>query len=102
MLVSALHLTTCAARKKGGSKANCSLDPVIGPCKGSITKFYYSEVSGFCEPFNYGGCGGNSNKFDSKRECMEQCDLDHIIDILTQLNKVESRLIESLKIIKDD
>ena len=28
---------------------------------------------GYCTAFNYAGCGGNQNKFDSKRKCQKFC-----------------------------
>lgn len=26
-----------------------------------------------CQPFNYQGCGGNENRYDSAKECKEAC-----------------------------
>ena len=28
---------------------------------------------GICKAFDYAGCGGNQNKFDSKRKCQKVC-----------------------------
>ena len=32
-----------------------------------------SYGGGICKAFNYAGCGGNQNKFDSKRKCLKFC-----------------------------
>jgi len=35
--------------------------------------YYYDVPTASCKIFNYGGCGGNKNKFDSPQECMDAC-----------------------------
>ena len=35
--------------------------------------FIKRDYGGICKPFNYAGCGGNRNKFNSKRECKKVC-----------------------------
>ena len=30
-------------------------------------------LSGVCEEFIYGGCGGNENNFETLEECNQQC-----------------------------
>ena len=49
----------------------CSLPQSIGPCRQKIASFYYSPDSGKCEPFIYGGCEGNGNRFQTLIECAE-------------------------------
>jgi hypothetical protein len=39
------------------------------------TKFYYDKVHEACLPFEYGGCRGNENNFDSKQKCEDFCSL---------------------------
>ncbi|KAK6758700.1 hypothetical protein RB195_016117 [Necator americanus] len=35
--------------------------------------FYYDSHYKVCQPFQYRGCGGNSNRFSTAQECREQC-----------------------------
>ena len=36
-------------------------------------KWYYDIADSKCKKFTYGGCGGNTNRFDSKFECVSSC-----------------------------
>uniref|UniRef100_A0A914DYU3 BPTI/Kunitz inhibitor domain-containing protein n=1 Tax=Acrobeloides nanus TaxID=290746 RepID=A0A914DYU3_9BILA len=36
-------------------------------------KFFYDKVTKHCQPFQYAGCGGSLNRFDSAKECREKC-----------------------------
>ncbi|KAI4886500.1 hypothetical protein NFI96_024866 [Prochilodus magdalenae] len=49
----------------------CQADPVVGPCRASMPRFYYKN--GACQKFSYGGCKGNKNNYDSEEECMKTC-----------------------------
>jgi hypothetical protein len=51
----------------------CSLPGVVGPCEAIIPRFYYNAVTGQCESFEYGGCGGNANNFLTQEECEAAC-----------------------------
>ena len=37
------------------------------------TRYSYDKVSNICRPFNYSGCEGNSNNFDSLYACQHTC-----------------------------
>ncbi|KAM9486947.1 tissue factor pathway inhibitor a isoform 2-T2 [Clarias gariepinus] len=52
---------------------NCALKKDEGPCKAIIPKFYFDIETGKCEEFEYGGCQGNENNFQSKEECETFC-----------------------------
>merc|ERR1719347_526582 len=49
--------------------AFCQLPPEVGPCKAEIPSFYYDAKAKSCLPFTYGGCEGNSNRFNNETEC---------------------------------
>ena len=51
----------------------CDLPAVVGDCDAAIPRFYFDKTSGYCEPFVYGGCGGNSNNFETAVECRDTC-----------------------------
>ncbi|CAE1312378.1 TFPI2 [Acanthosepion pharaonis] len=52
------------------NEAMCSSNPDPGPCMAEIERFYYSSKTGKCYPFTYGGCGGNTNNYNSKESCL--------------------------------
>lgn len=54
-------------------KVRCTEPPDTGSCRHSLTKWYYNPVAQDCFPFNYGGCQGNENRFDTKDSCMKVC-----------------------------
>ena len=49
----------------------CSLPKDEGGCDSAIIKWYYNGER--CEQFYYGGCKGNANRFESRRECEKSC-----------------------------
>ncbi|XP_060698749.1 kielin/chordin-like protein isoform X2 [Hemiscyllium ocellatum] len=57
----------------------CSLPRLKGVCKGkhsiSTRRWFYSTLSGLCEEFDYSGCGGNSNNFQTREECTKRCEV---------------------------
>ncbi|XP_053786274.1 collagen alpha-4(VI) chain isoform X4 [Desmodus rotundus] len=59
-----------AKQKKNGP---CFLDPVEGECQEYILKWYYNRKERACQPFWYGSCGGNANRFETKEECEVWC-----------------------------
>ncbi|CAI5452941.1 unnamed protein product [Caenorhabditis angaria] len=58
------------------STIDCFADRDLGyTCdqNGSSRMFYYLPRLGTCQPFQYGGCGGNSNRFKTAKECRDAC-----------------------------
>lgn len=51
----------------------CGLPKVVGPCDAAIPRFWFNASAGRCEPFVYGGCGGNANNFNDIAACVAAC-----------------------------
>ena len=51
----------------------CQYPADVGPCADSIQKWYYDERGHVCEPFIYGGCSGNVNRYDTQSDCELAC-----------------------------
>ncbi|XP_028251987.1 kunitz-type protease inhibitor 1a [Parambassis ranga] len=54
-------------------KVRCTELPDTGGCRDSITKWYYNPIKKGCFRFNYGGCAGNKNRFDTEDSCESIC-----------------------------
>ncbi|XP_027743371.1 kunitz-type protease inhibitor 1 isoform X1 [Empidonax traillii] len=54
-------------------QGHCVDLPDTGQCSESIPRWYYNPFSEKCDPFTYGGCGGNNNNFKEEEECMKSC-----------------------------
>ncbi|XP_018545772.1 LOW QUALITY PROTEIN: kunitz-type protease inhibitor 1a [Lates calcarifer] len=54
-------------------KVRCTELPNTGGCRDSQSKWYYNPIQQDCVRFNYGGCQGNKNRFDTKESCMKVC-----------------------------
>lgn len=57
----------------GGSGDLCSAPQAPGFCDAYQPSFWHNPKSGLCEPFIYGGCGGNENRFESREACLKVC-----------------------------
>eukprot|EP00803_Ostreobium_quekettii_P002652 evm.model.scf_2044.2 EVM.evm.TU.scf_2044.2 scf_2044:21751-25745(+) len=51
----------------------CLLGKDTGPCRAAIPRYYYDAQSKRCKRFIYGGCQGNGNNFETRRECRRTC-----------------------------
>ncbi|XP_015232468.1 PREDICTED: tissue factor pathway inhibitor-like [Cyprinodon variegatus] len=51
----------------------CALKDESGPCKALKQRYFFDVNSGGCELFEYGGCQGNANNFETLEECEEAC-----------------------------
>lgn len=58
----------------------CNLPKEIGLCKAAIPRFFYNSLTGECEEFTYGGCGGNGNNFEKKEKCLKECKKEEVHD----------------------
>lgn len=48
-----------------------------GPCDENVRVFGYDYLTNRCVHFYYGGCGGNPNRFATRKECMDKCFVDN-------------------------
>uniref|UniRef100_A0AAU6NSZ1 Kunitz/BPTI-like toxin transcript variant X5 n=1 Tax=Micrurus mipartitus TaxID=430902 RepID=A0AAU6NSZ1_MICMP len=51
----------------------CYLPPDSGQCLAINDAYYYNPAANECQQFNYGGCHGNDNNFETKDECHYTC-----------------------------
>lgn len=51
----------------------CQLEYDAGTCSNYTVKWYFNVRSGDCTQFWYGGCEGNSNRFNTQEDCESHC-----------------------------
>lgn len=57
----------------GASGDRCQLPAETGICSAALQRWWFNAATGKCEPFVYGGCGGNDNNFETAQECVGAC-----------------------------
>ncbi|HET7543612.1 MAG TPA: BPTI/Kunitz domain-containing protein [Polyangiaceae bacterium] len=60
-----------AAGSAADAACNAAQDP--GQCEAYVPSFWHDPNTGLCEPFIYGGCGGNANRYPSRDACLHAC-----------------------------
>ncbi|XP_077538081.1 papilin-like isoform X3 [Haemaphysalis longicornis] len=63
----------CNSTRVAVSRDVCAQPKQEGPCTGAIVHWYYNMAAGRCEQFYYGGCQGNANRFETRRDCERAC-----------------------------
>ncbi|XP_075555420.1 proteoglycan-like sulfated glycoprotein papilin isoform X2 [Dermacentor variabilis] len=63
----------CNSTRVAVSRDICALPKEEGPCRAAILHWHYNMAAGRCEQFYYGGCEGNANRFESRRDCERAC-----------------------------
>jgi hypothetical protein len=53
---------------------SCAQPAQAGFCRALMPSYFFNTDSGLCEKFNYGGCGGNSNRFETLKQCEDRCE----------------------------
>ncbi|KAK6732185.1 hypothetical protein RB195_016518 [Necator americanus] len=56
------------------NEAICSQPLRLGDCKQSVRRYWYNAVTRACEIFDYTGCQGNDNNFETLLECQNTCE----------------------------
>ncbi len=59
-------------------QSSCNLPRDPGPCRRYETRWFHDSSSNTCAQFTYGGCGGNSNNFESREQCERTCGGEHL------------------------
>ncbi|KAK6751372.1 hypothetical protein RB195_003012 [Necator americanus] len=74
-----LLLGLVAGLKAGGNGPEvCLLEPDEGQCRGIFRRWAWNPAEEHCEPFEYGGCGGNGNNFMTQQQCLDECWNKHV------------------------
>ncbi|XP_034239314.1 papilin isoform X2 [Thrips palmi] len=53
--------------------SSCSVRVDPGPCTEYYIQYYFDDRSNSCQPFQYGGCGGSVNRYNSEEQCERVC-----------------------------
>ncbi|VDP18844.1 unnamed protein product [Soboliphyme baturini] len=53
--------------------STCQLKPERGPCGDAESRWFWNETAGMCEIFEYSGCKGNANNFETEKACTDKC-----------------------------
>ncbi|EYC41730.1 hypothetical protein Y032_0558g3411 [Ancylostoma ceylanicum] len=66
------------AAQVAAQKSRCYLEKESGRCRARkervlFNRYYYDKEKKRCRRFIYGGCGGNENNFQTRRECKKAC-----------------------------
>uniref|UniRef100_A0A671N3F0 BPTI/Kunitz inhibitor domain-containing protein n=1 Tax=Sinocyclocheilus anshuiensis TaxID=1608454 RepID=A0A671N3F0_9TELE len=68
-IVNAMQCCCCCCFSEVGCRQG--LDP--GPCREYRVMWYYDPEANACAQFWYGGCQGNSNRFETEDLCQNVC-----------------------------
>ena len=63
-----------SGKRQGSSPEEvCALPSTTGPCRAMMPRYFFNSATRKCERFNYGGCAGNANNFETEDSCKSFC-----------------------------
>jgi len=78
-----LNVTSCKQTNKQisiknrgeckNSENDCASPKDTGVCRAAFQRWHYDVEANECKTFLYGGCGGNGNRYNTKKECERTC-----------------------------
>jgi hypothetical protein len=69
-----LATISCSVVGADGTNQSCSGDPVTGPCRAFLRRWFYNSSAAECQPFVFGGCYGNDNNYRTQPDCKRICE----------------------------
>uniref|UniRef100_A0A8R1I8T7 BPTI/Kunitz inhibitor domain-containing protein n=2 Tax=Caenorhabditis japonica TaxID=281687 RepID=A0A8R1I8T7_CAEJA len=83
------------------SRVDCYsvVDP--GSCGDYRLMWHYSAQSNACRQFYYGGCAGNTNRFETREQCEESCVANDNLNVKVKVESVSeaSKSLADVKLI---
>jgi len=73
------------------NKSSCLESPRHGTCHLNQPRWFFSHWDNICKPYNYSGCGGNNNNFQSEDSCVRLCPPMEIPATATRCQKLRMR-----------
>ena len=64
----------------------CKREKFTGPCRASMSRWYWDRKACDCKQFTYGGCQSNGNNFQTKEACLTECEGQTCIPDTTEPN----------------
>ncbi|PAV91541.1 hypothetical protein WR25_24580 [Diploscapter pachys] len=78
---------TCGGLKKSNDPEKCSHRPDSGRCNQLRYMWFYNQTRGTCDQFLYGGCDGNTNRFETFEICQKACEISGLDPCLEPLDR---------------